>query len=247
VFFRLITLFALSISVANCGTNDAGTAMTHSDVELHETVAGNSQPAASEKSLDAATDRIVLGKCTVQFFPQGGLTINEYVQAKSRLTKTLQLITEFGFEPKQSEIRIGIAPEEYVGVRLGRLYRTWKTEGNLFIAIQATSDEIEGALLDFFSSNSGSNEIKFIAHQGPSLAKFRGTKEKIEDAIKEFRQNNLNLTLPANVQIAISGSEEIDVDRHLLLRTWEADGMLFVAVTATREEIERFLMAFVRE
>ena len=193
------------------------------------------------ENLRAEVEKYVFSKANsravfeVKYFPHNNPTINEYIENKARFSSIFNKVLAFGFEPKINFLEIGIAPSRMNGGEIVEI------EGKVYISISASDEQIEGKVLQYFSINSSSGKIFFFAHNQASIEQFRNGMIRIENVLGKFSQSGLSLNLPSGFEIGIAPSRMNGGE------IVEMEGRLYVSITASDEQIERYFIKFIRQ
>lgn len=172
---------------------------------------------------------------TVKFFPHNSPSIDEYTQGKARVNTILTKIASYDVSPRVETVSIGIAPVKMVG---GDIV---EENGNLYISITATDDAIEARLLSYFSISYTVGSITYFSHNAATIETLIAGRAMVERVIAHFTARGLVLVFPDKFEIGISPGAMIGGN------IVEEGGKTYISITSTDEEVERYLMKFVRE
>lgn len=175
------------------------------------------------------------GAVTVSYFAFNSPSIEEYLNAKTRINATLESITSEGGTPRKNNLTIGIGRGTISGRNVGY------DSGRILISIAASDAEIDGVLMGYFYLVSPQSHLSFFSDAFATRIQIRHGMMLLDSVIDSFYQRGLNLVLPEQMIVAISGQTIDNGNVTYTRRT------LYISVVASADEIERFLMRYVRE
>lgn len=197
-------------------------------------IAFNSSALQEAKPTDIKTYRYAHGRnLKVVYYAHNNANIKEFLMGKDTVNEILNKIAKAGFEPKVDYLEVAISPQEMVSGHV-----VVESEG-LFVAISATPDLVERNLLRYFKFKRTNSRFVFFPHNNPVLSEFFLAKQAVDRVIARFAENGLEINVDY-LEIGISPVEMID--GNVVTR----DGKLFISLQATDDQIERYLMKFVR-
>jgi hypothetical protein len=171
----------------------------------------------------------------VKYFAHNSPSIKEYVDGKARISAIISNILDKGFISKIKYIEIGIAPRAMGG---GNIVLS---DDKIYVSITSTDEEIESVLLNYFSIVATARNITYFAHNQPTIAQFLAGKAAVEGVLKRFADSGLGLDLPKGLEIGIA--PKTMSGGNIVL----SDDKIYVSITSTSEELERYFIRYVRD
>jgi hypothetical protein len=173
------------------------------------------------------------GTPTLKISVSKGLTIQEIREGKARISSTFSSILKHGWDSNYESILVVLIPRRHDGAQV------FEDREKLYVTVSATEDQIERGLLEFF--------VVKVTHQGrtyfpgryPSVKEFQDCVAKVEKVIARFQEHGLPLRFHENQSITVDVADPYSGRPPVF-----GDRTIFVAITATEDQIERHLMNF---